>query len=485
MVYSPERKQLIDAVEQNDLQALKVLVEKKKVPLSPPVAQIAAEKGFTKILEYVAKKRPSVLDCKDMYGNTILHLGVGAGGMSLKMLKFLVEEKDVTLLKTNDQRQTVARLAAKNGYLDIVEYIAETKPITLTKCDATGKGVLHMDDENKVMSLIEFLERKYGDDIPYWHRYEFEGEAVHAAVQQGHRKVLKYLLEKKGCDVDITNVDDETPVFSAIKYGRADIFKYLVEERNASLTLVNENEENVLFLIVNRKDLSTMKYVLDERKAELDVNSRNVVGNTLLHEAVINNQTDIVEYLVEQKHADVNLAASGLMTPLHYAAARTDHDLCKYLVEHGADARAKDDEGYYPKSYDGDSHLDSYLRDARKARERRSIVELSNESMIDRTAAIAPAYRGDERVQFRRGNVNGGEERGYQGHATTSVGGVTYSQLPSFLLFLELILFRGWGLSVHRRSGGRFPFLSQPTRMLDRIDPVAIDVVDSAHRYRY
>lgn len=460
MVYTPERKQLIDAAEQNDLKTLKFLVDEKQVPLSPAVAHIAAEKGYMDILRYVAKTRPSSLMTKDYYGNTLLHLGVDKGTMNLKTLKFLVEEKDVPLTKINDLQQTVARIAAKNGNLGIIMYIAEKKPFVLSKKDVTGKNALHMADEKKVMRLIKYLEKKYGDDIPQWNRFRFESDAIHAAVQLGHWKVLKYFLEKKKCDVDIINDKYEPPTFTALKFGHEDIFRYLVEKKNSNLTMLNVNSENILFITVNKNHLSAMKYVLDERKVHIDVDWKNNVGNTLLHEAVINNQSHILEYLVEQKHADVNVVGQRKRTPLHCAASRNNYEICKYLVKHGADPRAKDDEGLYPKSNTFHALLDPYLKDVRVTRTRRSLNP-PNLIFNGLTTRLCPNENQPQRM-------NDGD---------IIFPGSAYScQLPNILLILRLTLLGNAKSLTYSESERRYP-LSAMAALHDRMDPTAIDVI--------
>lgn len=47
-----------------------------------------------------------------------------------------------------------------------------------------------------------------------------------------------------------------------------------------------------------------------------------------------------VKYLVEEHGADVNLRDSWGFTPMHYAAARGDNDLIRYLVSQGGDVKA-------------------------------------------------------------------------------------------------------------------------------------------------
>ena len=55
---------------------------------------------------------------------------------------------------------------------------------------------------------------------------------------------------------------------------------------------------------------------------------------------VPNNFFNAVKYLVEEHGADVSVPNSWGYTPLHYAAARGDHDLIEYLLSKGADLKA-------------------------------------------------------------------------------------------------------------------------------------------------
>jgi ankyrin repeat protein len=456
MVYSEERRQLINAAECNDLETVKLLVEQKHVPLTATVAHIAARNGNMDLVRYVAEIRPSVLANKDEYGNTVLHLAIDKGIMDLPTLKFLVEKSDVPLIKTNDQLETIARIAARTGRVDIIKYVAEKKAFILSKKDITGRTVLHMANEKDVMDLVTYLEEKYGEDIPQWHRRDFESVAVHTAIEYGHMGVLKYFLKEKKCDVDITNERDETPIFSALKYGRHDILRYLVEEYKANLTLLDENNENILFVAVRKDDLPAMKYILDERKADIDVDWRNNDGNTLLHEAAFIYRISVVEYLVEKKHADTNAVGLKKKTPLHCAASRNHYDLCKYLIEHGADPRAKDEEGHYPKAYTDDEFIQTYLRKATATRTRRSM-----------NAQVVPIiYYGFN------GNISRSANR-LEGGSATSIDNIHSSKLLNFFMIATLIFGNAKSLI------GRSTFPSREAILREKIDTVKVETISS------
>jgi hypothetical protein len=67
----------------------------------------------------------------------------------------------------------------------------------------------------------------------------------------------------------------------------------------------------------------------------LNLNKKNDAGQTLLHQAIENNQTDVVKYLVD-KGADLNLKDSKGNTALHIATQKDQTDVVKYLTDKGA-----------------------------------------------------------------------------------------------------------------------------------------------------
>jgi ankyrin repeat protein len=76
-------------------------------------------------------------------------------------------------------------------------------------------------------------------------------------------------------------------------------------------------------------------------KAEFD--AKDNAGSTALHQAAAaeGEHTDIVELLLARK-ADVNAADRNGLTPLHYATLANNQGVVKSLLNHGANANAKD-----------------------------------------------------------------------------------------------------------------------------------------------
>lgn len=77
-----------------------------------------------------------------------------------------------------------------------------------------------------------------------------------------------------------------------------------------------------------------------------DVNARDENGQKVLS-TVAKCRPDLVRLLLEHG-ADVNLADTGLTTPLHWAVEFDNDECIRLLLAHGADTRARDGLGEVP-----------------------------------------------------------------------------------------------------------------------------------------
>merc|ERR1711871_335281 len=73
--------------------------------------------------------------------------------------------------------------------------------------------------------------------------------------------------------------------------------------------------------------------------------------NSLLHVAAAHGNIKAAEMLIKRVVFDVNAVNEKNATPLHYAAARGDSDLCSLLIKHRANVIAVDASGHTPLSY--------------------------------------------------------------------------------------------------------------------------------------
>ena len=156
---------------------------------------------------------------------------------------------------------------------------------------------------------------------------------------------------------------------------QTDILEYFIEQ-GATIDVRNNYGETPLHRAVSENHFEVCKCLIEHGP---NVNERTDAGLSPVYLAAENNRALILDYLVDEKHADVNIPSKvDNMTPLQIAAHKDYYDVCKYLIDHGANARATTSSGKTPvqiiKSYWYPSNLIQLLEDAMaKERNRRSL----------------------------------------------------------------------------------------------------------------
>ena len=88
-------------------------------------------------------------------------------------------------------------------------------------------------------------------------------------------------------------------------------------------------DELVFLDCVKVHDIDQIKYMLRRPSLKLDLNKINCnTGLTLVHKAVLENDLDIVQLLIEHK-VNVNLVDEDSWTPLHAACACGYYEVAK------------------------------------------------------------------------------------------------------------------------------------------------------------
>ena len=102
-------------------------------------------------------------------------------------------------------------------------------------------------------------------------------------------------------------------------------------------------------------ELSDLKEAMKDAKEDFNVNLVDFGGNTALHLASANGFIDVVKYLVNELHCDINAKNKSLSTHLSWAAFNGQKNVVEFLLEKGADFNCKNINGKKPSELAYDS----------------------------------------------------------------------------------------------------------------------------------
>jgi cytohesin len=152
---------------------------------------------------------------------------------------------------------------------------------------------------------------------------------LHCAAGKDHKEIAELLITA-GADVNAKDEDGDTPLDNA---------KHKPE--TADLLRKHGGKYGTILGAAYGGDIEAVKEFL---AAGANVNVKNNIGMTPLHEAVHYGRKEIAELLIAGG-ADLNAKDKHGKTPLHHAATK---EIAELLIAEGADVNAKDNGGNTP-----------------------------------------------------------------------------------------------------------------------------------------
>ena len=105
-------------------------------------------------------------------------------------------------------------------------------------------------------------------------------------------------------------------------------------------------KQSDLFQAAKRGHLFVVQYLVEDKGADID--KANIHGWTSLHYVAWRGHLQVAIYLLNKGAQSSKASKVGGWTPLHYAAYHGHLDVTKLLMAHGANLHARTNAGYLP-----------------------------------------------------------------------------------------------------------------------------------------
>ncbi|XP_016950442.1 uncharacterized protein LOC108024824 [Drosophila biarmipes] len=160
--------------------------------------------------------------------------------------------------------------------------------------------------------------------------------ALHCAGSRGHTECIDTLIGLCGAPTDLIDSNGCTALHYAVTLGHADATARLLD-LEADPDRQDRKGRTPAHCGCSKGQFETLK-LLKERGANLWL--RNAKGDLPLHEAAASGRRELLEWLLNQRPKQVNTTSNDGRSLLHISAANDYTDMCKLLLDYGADVNA-------------------------------------------------------------------------------------------------------------------------------------------------
>ncbi|XP_055954369.1 putative ankyrin repeat protein RF_0381 [Patella vulgata] len=288
---------------------------------------LAVQNGNLNAVNLLLKMGGRDVNLSDNKGTSPLMLAVQ--NSKTELIKLLLQY-GADINKQNNRGRTSLYLEVQHKNLNAVNLLLKMGGCDVNLSDNNGTSPLMLAVQRGNTEPVEFL-LQYGVDI---NKQNNRGRtALYLAVQNDNLKAVDVLLEMKGCDVNLSDNQGKSPLILALLNCNTKVIERLHQD-NADVKRQALMVATILYNI-------PYMHALLQHGCNIDVDAQDKDGQTALMLAAKLGDYNIVKQLLEAG-ADVNISSRAMMPPSCMSACRGFLSVLAYLLDHGADVNAVD-----------------------------------------------------------------------------------------------------------------------------------------------
>lgn len=302
------------------------------------IVHILAADGEHELLLQVLKCKSALPDSRNKDGQTPLSLAVTNG--HLPVVQALLNRSDVDASVTDSMSRTLLHMASLNGREAVVDLLMHWSGVDIDKKDKQGQTAFSLAAEYGQERVAMMMAKKadlYARD--FWGRV-----ALHVASLNGHKNIVKILLNQPDVDVNILDARRWTPLCYAAGNGHASTIEVLLCRNDIDIYWRGIEHQDPLSLAAESGNPTAVNLLLLRMQQNLtapeqnthhlssQLNFRDLWGRTPLSIAAEQGHEAIVTLLVALPEVDINVGDYGKEGPLAKAARNGRETIVQLLL---------------------------------------------------------------------------------------------------------------------------------------------------------
>ena len=276
-----------------------------------------------------------------------LHIA-SASSHNAKLVKYLINNAECDINAKGPNAWTSLHIACRNNNFKAVKYITSSLKCNREAQDKDGNRPLHIAcGYSGSVKLVKYLVDVAGCDINSKGTSSYTPLLV--ACEKDQVEIIEFLISKPECDKEAEDQLGDRALHIVCEFtGNRELVRHLVEVVGCDINANGQDNYTPLHIACRNNQFGIVKFLTSKPECNREIEDSN--GNRPLHLAIkFSGNLELVSYLIDEAGCDINAKGFNGGTLIHGACEHNAFDVVKHLTMcYNCDVEAKDNDGNRP-----------------------------------------------------------------------------------------------------------------------------------------